>query len=75
MAEHLHDEESIFLAALQKTTPEARAAYVEIACAGRSELQGRVVELLKLHEESKGPFDLPPTTQTAFEIEWKVRLP
>lgn len=60
MAEYLHNEESIFLAALQKPTREEQAAYVEGACTGRAELQRRVVELLRSHEESQGPLDVPP---------------
>jgi serine/threonine protein kinase len=60
MAERHLDEEAVFLAALQTTTREEQAAYVEFACAGRPELQWRVVELLKSHEESQGPFDAPP---------------
>jgi WD40 repeat protein/serine/threonine protein kinase/tetratricopeptide (TPR) repeat protein len=59
MAENIHGEESIFLAALQKTTPEERQEYVDGACCGSPELRRRVVELLKSHDESQGPFDVP----------------
>src|SRR5262245_6067321 len=59
MAESIHGEESIFLAALQKTTPEERQEYVDGACGGSPELRRRVFELLKSHDESHGPFDVP----------------
>ena len=59
MAENIYGEESIFLAALQKATPEERQEYVEGACGGSPELRRRVSELLKSHDESQGPFDVP----------------
>jgi len=71
MADHIHDEESIFLAALQKPTPAEQAAYLAGACAGRPDLQRRVVELLKSHVESQGPFDAPPP-QVARTIDMPV---
>src|SRR5262245_16720758 len=46
------DEESIFMAALEKTTPQARAAYLEGACAGNSELRRSVELLLRAHERA-----------------------
>jgi serine/threonine protein kinase len=52
--------EAIFMAALEKETPQERAAYVEGACAGNLELLQRVLELLKAHEDSQGPLDAPP---------------
>jgi serine/threonine protein kinase/WD40 repeat protein/tetratricopeptide (TPR) repeat protein len=52
--------EAVFLAALDKTSPQERAAYVEGACAGKPELLGRVRELLASHEGSRGPLDGPP---------------
>jgi serine/threonine protein kinase/Flp pilus assembly protein TadD len=54
------DAEAVFLAALDRATPAARAAYVEGACAGRPELLRRVRELLAAHDESRGPLDAPP---------------
>jgi hypothetical protein len=41
------DEASIFLEALQKTTPAERAAYLDQACAGNEELRRNVEMLLK----------------------------
>src|SRR4051812_8120342 len=60
MAEHPKDAEAIFLAALDKATPQERAAYVEGACDGDSKLLQRVRELLACHEGSQGPLDAPP---------------
>jgi eukaryotic-like serine/threonine-protein kinase len=59
MTEHAKAE-AIFLAALDRATPQERAAYVEGACAGHRELLQRVRELLGCHEESQGPLDAPP---------------
>src|SRR5262245_31339770 len=52
--------EAIFLAALEKATPQERVAYVEGACADDAGLLSRVQELLKAHDQSHGPFDVPP---------------
>src|SRR6478752_5167529 len=60
MNEQGHEVESVFLAALDKATPEERAAYVEAACAGKPEMLQRVRELLASHEQSRGPLDAAP---------------
>jgi len=60
MGEQTRDAEAIFLAALDKATPQERAAFVEDACAGQAELLQRVRELLASHDESHGPFDESP---------------
>ncbi len=60
MTEHARDAEAIFLAALDKTTPQGRVAYVEATCAGDPELLRRVRELLSCHEASQGLLDVPP---------------
>ena len=39
--------ESIFIAALEQESPDARAAYLEEACAGQPEVRARVEELLQ----------------------------
>src|SRR5262245_8662973 len=52
--------EAVFLAALEKATPQERAAYVEGACADDAGLWARVQELLKADDQSQGPFDVPP---------------
>ncbi|MGD9853849.1 MAG: WD40 repeat domain-containing serine/threonine protein kinase [Planctomycetaceae bacterium] len=57
---HALSEESIFVAALEQGTPQERLAYIDSACAGDVELRSRVLELLTSHEESQGPFDIPP---------------
>src|SRR5262245_22667795 len=59
--------ETIFFAALDKTTPEERVAFADGACAGKPELRTRVLELLASHEESRGPLDAPPVTLDAPE--------
>ena len=46
------DESSIFLEALQKQTPEDRAAYLDGACAGDAELRRSVEMLLKAHAKA-----------------------
>src|SRR6516162_3983130 len=56
---HTPEEESVFLAAIEKRSPQERQAYLDGACAGRPELLMRVAELLKVHDESRGPFDAP----------------
>jgi serine/threonine protein kinase len=60
MSEQGHEVEAVFLAALDRATPEERAAYVEQACAGRPDLLERVRELLASHDESRGPLDAAP---------------
>ena len=60
MTEHARDAEAIFLAALDKTTPQERVAYVEATCVGDPELLRRVRELLSCHEGSQGLLDAPP---------------
>ena len=60
MTEHARDAEAIFLAALDKTTPQGRVAYVESTCEGDPELLRRVRELLSCHDESEGLLDAAP---------------
>ena len=74
MIEDIDDEEAVFLAALQKSTPEEQAAFVEGACGRRSELHRRVIELLKSHKESHGPFDAPHPA-VAKTIDMPAELP
>src|SRR6516165_4067991 len=47
---------AIFLAAVEKATPEARAAFLDEACGGDAELRRRTDELLRAHD---GPGGLP----------------
>src|SRR3954465_13243193 len=60
MTEHAHDAEAIFFAALDRTTPQGRVAYVEATCVGDPELLRRVRELLSCHDGSVGLLDAPP---------------
>jgi serine/threonine protein kinase/tetratricopeptide (TPR) repeat protein len=60
MVEHLREAEAIFLAALDRTNPAERDAFVESACAGNAELLVRVRELLGCHDETSGPLDASP---------------
>ncbi len=63
--------EDIFLAALEKGTPEERAAYLEQACKGDPELRRRVERLLEAHPKA-GDFlenpALPPAEATAAHV-------
>jgi serine/threonine protein kinase len=52
--------ETVFMAALERSTPQERLAFVEEACAGNLPLLQRVRELLNAHEEARGPLDTPP---------------
>jgi hypothetical protein len=53
------DEASIFLEALQKGTPEGRAAFLGQACAGNAELRHNVEMLLKAHGKAGEFLDQP----------------
>jgi eukaryotic-like serine/threonine-protein kinase len=52
-------EETIFVAALEKSTAAERAAYLEEACAADLELRLRVEALLRAHEQSGDLLDPP----------------
>ncbi len=52
-------EEAIFAAALLKTDPAERAAYLDEVCAGDAALRARVEALLRSHEQA-GNFLEPP---------------
>ena len=60
MTRQAEDVEAVFMAALEKPTPQERAAYIEGACGSNPELLQRVRELLKAHEGSQGPLDALP---------------
>jgi serine/threonine protein kinase/predicted Zn-dependent protease len=60
MTEQANELEQVFLAALDRATPQERWAYVEGACAGNPELFRRVRELLDAHEGAPGPLDTTP---------------
>jgi serine/threonine protein kinase/tetratricopeptide (TPR) repeat protein len=46
------DEKAIFLAALEKTNPLERAAFLDEACRGDGELRARVEALIRSHEKA-----------------------
>jgi WD40 repeat protein len=52
-------EETVFAAALEKSTPTERAAYLEDACAGDAALRKRVEALLASHEGAAGFLEKP----------------
>jgi hypothetical protein len=45
---------SIFCAAVEQSTPQARAAFVEQACGGKVELRERIDALLRAHDQAGG---------------------
>jgi WD40 repeat protein/tRNA A-37 threonylcarbamoyl transferase component Bud32 len=51
--------EAIFFAALDKTAPEARAVYLNEACAGDADLRRRVERLLAAHPQVGGFLEQP----------------
>jgi serine/threonine protein kinase/Flp pilus assembly protein TadD len=59
-------EQSLFIAALEKEDPAERAAFLDRACAGDPGLRRRIERLLQRHEQS-GSFLRPPGAATAEE--------
>ena len=73
-------EETIFVEALEKTSPGERAAYLEAACAGDLDLLSRVQTLLRAHEQSGDLLDPPvqdprPGPEHAGDITADQRMP
>jgi eukaryotic-like serine/threonine-protein kinase len=66
------NEESLFVAALEKPTAAERQAFLEFACAGDSGLRQRVELLLAAHDKTRGMLDASarPTgwTEVAAEL-------
>ena len=58
------DEQSIFLAALEREDPAERTAFLDEACAGTPELRQRVEKLLSVHERA-GSFMQGPAVPVA----------
>src|SRR4029077_6213472 len=52
--------EEIFLAAVEKATPEEHAAYLDEACRGDAEMRRRVERLLAAHPKARGFLEQPP---------------
>ncbi len=74
-------DETIFAAALEKTSPAARAAHLDSACAGDPEQRARVERLLAAHAKASGFLErsaagsLDPTCVTsAFGDDGPLRL-
>ena len=59
MTDRVKDAEAVFRAALDKPTPQERAAFLDGACAGQPDLLQRVRDLLAAQEESGGSLDAP----------------
>ncbi len=53
------NEESIFSAAIEKTSPQQRAAFLDEACAGDRELRVQVEALLRARDNPDSFFDAP----------------
>jgi WD40 repeat protein/serine/threonine protein kinase len=58
-------ERSIFLNALDREDPAARAAYLDEACAGRPELRQRIERLLESHHTEDRFLEVPAMEQLA----------
>jgi tRNA A-37 threonylcarbamoyl transferase component Bud32 len=58
-------ERDIFLNALERDDPAARAAYLDAACAGQPALRRRVEELLRRHREDTAFLNVPVMEQLA----------
>src|SRR5437773_2095690 len=63
------NEESIFIEALRKQTPQERAAFLDQACASNADLRHSVELLLKAHEKA-GAFlqSVPDSNQTIDQL-------
>ena len=60
MKEEPEDIKSIFSEALEKQTPQERAAYLDKACGSDASLRAKVEALLKAHEQAGSFLDAPP---------------
>src|SRR5262245_51328057 len=58
----MQNEESIFAAAVEQATPEARSAFLDAACAGNAALRARIEGLLWAHEHPDSFLDAPENT-------------
>jgi serine/threonine protein kinase len=58
-------EREIFLDALEREDSAARAAFLDVACAGRPALRRRVEELLRYHRENPRFLNVPAMEQLA----------
>ncbi len=53
------DEQSIFLNALEQSSPEAQAAWLDEACGEDESLKRRLLKMLQQHEQAKGFLEQP----------------
>src|SRR5262249_53420243 len=58
-------ERDIFLDALEQEDSAARAAYLDVACAGRTALRRRIEDLLRYHREDTTFLNVPAMEQLA----------
>jgi serine/threonine protein kinase len=58
-------ERDIFLGALEREDPAARAAFLHAACAGRPALRRRVEKLLRFHQQDPAFLNVPAMEQIA----------
>jgi WD40 repeat protein/serine/threonine protein kinase len=70
MSDPLRDVKAIFLAAVEKSTPAERSAYLDEACAGDALMRKRVDALLQAHEAPGEFFGQPAvgTVPTSAEV-------
>lgn len=59
MSDHDKREETLFNAALQLATPEARATYLKEACPDDEPLRQRILVLLQGHDQTDALLDKP----------------
>jgi WD40 repeat protein/serine/threonine protein kinase len=62
------DEQSIFLAALEKTHSAERAAYLDEACAANAALRRRIEALLKRYDDAGSFLERPPVELDATAV-------
>ncbi|NLY01100.1 MAG: serine/threonine protein kinase [Rhodopirellula sp.] len=60
MSDRPSDVEAVFLAALEKSTPDERTAYLDEVCAADPELRSQVESFLRAHEEAGSFLEHPP---------------
>ncbi|MBC8875995.1 MAG: protein kinase [Planctomycetes bacterium] len=75
MTEHAIDVESMFLAALEKESPEERSAYLDEVCGDNAELRERVFALLNAHEAAGSFLGKPPVEVAATAASGDFRKP
>jgi hypothetical protein len=64
-------EETIFAAALERSDPAERAAYLDTACGNDVALRRRVEALLRAHESGDSLLDVPATLGAVTDA-WEI---